>query len=403
MKFRFVVVLLLTFSFNCFSHGQVGRSVSGERAAEVSLDGDPVDLGTGLYYRTYRDLVIEDTIPIEFTRTQRNMDHKVRAFGLGSMTSYDMWIIGDADTWTWVAVVMADGSQERFERSNPGRTMADAIFVDSQTPTVFHDAQITWAGDHWLLKLVNGTEYSLQACNQQSRPGQCAVTEIRNASNDVLRIDRDTRGNITKITSPHGHVVRVLTDADGKIIHVGDDLGHWLVYSYDSLGELIKAMNWRGEVQRFSYDGAMNLSDVHETGPAQGSKPAYDFSLHNDYDLLGRTTHQALSDGHFYDFSYVSGEHARNLSATVTDNFGTTTTKFERGRASEVAFKGKPMGWTIDFVREATTGATLGATLHCANGRTGHIPSEVVNKITRAGGDAERDIFANLCTRTAPK
>jgi len=45
---------------------------------------DPFDVGTGIYYREYEDLFVKDTIPIDFVRTQRNMDPRSRSFGIGA-------------------------------------------------------------------------------------------------------------------------------------------------------------------------------------------------------------------------------------------------------------------------------------------------------------------------------
>jgi YD repeat-containing protein len=393
----FFLVVLVLFVLTAIAFSQVAAPILGRPAGVATFDADPIDLGTGLYYRTYLDLKVDDTIPIEFARTQRNMDPKVRSFGIGGMTSYDMWIIGDGDNFTWVALVMPDGSQERFERTSRGRGYADGVFVDSTTSTEFRDAQITWVENHWSVKLTNGKEYSVQGCNQQSKPGQCAVTEIRRNDN-VLKVYRDSQGNIVRIVSPHGHSVRVKTDSDGKIIYVGDDAGHYIVYSYNSLGELIKAMNWKGDVQRFSYDVAMNISDLEEQSPARGNEPASDFKLHNDYDVFGRTTHQVLSTGATYDVSYVNGEHKKNRSATVKTQSGTTTTSFENGRAVEVLYAGKPVNWKLELHRDPLTGAIQRGGLQCANGRQGAVPVEIVRLVRTFSGDVQREAFSRLCT-----
>jgi len=89
---------------------------------------DPFDVGTGIYYREYEDLFVKDTIPIDFVRTQRNMDPQSRSFGIGGSTSYDMFIIGDVNKFSWVALVLADGGQERYARLSPGTGFADGVF-----------------------------------------------------------------------------------------------------------------------------------------------------------------------------------------------------------------------------------------------------------------------------------
>src|SRR5438067_10655469 len=89
---------------------------------------DPFDVGTGIYYREYEDLFVKDTIPIDFVRSQRNMDPRSRSFGIGGSTSYDMFIVGDVSKFSWVALVLADGGQERYARISPGTEFADGVF-----------------------------------------------------------------------------------------------------------------------------------------------------------------------------------------------------------------------------------------------------------------------------------
>ncbi len=93
---------------------------NGNRVGFGVKAGDPFDVGTGIYYRTYLDLVVADTIPIRFERTQRNQDLRSRSFGIGGSTSYDMFIIGDVERFSWVALVLADGGQIRYARISPG-------------------------------------------------------------------------------------------------------------------------------------------------------------------------------------------------------------------------------------------------------------------------------------------
>jgi hypothetical protein len=92
-------------------HGPV--EFSANRAGFGIKAADPFDVGTGIYYRKYLDLQVEDTIPIRFERTQRNLDLRSRSFGVGGCTPYDMFIIGDVEKFSWVALALADGGQIR--------------------------------------------------------------------------------------------------------------------------------------------------------------------------------------------------------------------------------------------------------------------------------------------------
>src|SRR5947209_14092909 len=50
---------------------------------DMTVDGDPFQTPTGIYFRSYTDFEIADDIPIAFIRTQRNRDPESRAFGRG--------------------------------------------------------------------------------------------------------------------------------------------------------------------------------------------------------------------------------------------------------------------------------------------------------------------------------
>src|SRR5262249_53563825 len=107
---RSVRLVLLT---SCFLLGtvvgvaQVRLAPAPDRSTDKGkvTDGDPFEIATGIYYREYADLYVNDTIPINFVRTQRNKDPRSRAFGIGASTSYDMFIIGDVAKFSWVALV----------------------------------------------------------------------------------------------------------------------------------------------------------------------------------------------------------------------------------------------------------------------------------------------------------
>jgi Domain of unknown function (DUF6531) len=112
MRLRFLPIIPLLIS-SVVAVAQVEQPDNIFKSAHDTIKAaDPFDVGTGIYFREYRDLYIEDTIPIDFVRTQRNMDPRSRSFGVGASTSYDMFIVGDVYKFSWVALVLADGSQD---------------------------------------------------------------------------------------------------------------------------------------------------------------------------------------------------------------------------------------------------------------------------------------------------
>jgi Domain of unknown function (DUF6531) len=153
-------------------HGQV--RTPGEIKPQLSgltvKAADPVDVGTGIYSREYVDLFVKDTLPINFVRTQRNMDPRSRSFGIGGSTSYDMFIVGDVDNFSWVALVLADGSQTRYVRVSPGHGFADGVFENRASPGEFLGSRISWnQRNGWTVALRDGTEYTVQGCDAKKQ------------------------------------------------------------------------------------------------------------------------------------------------------------------------------------------------------------------------------------------
>ncbi len=136
-----IVISTVSVLFAPFAVGQVHLPIelNGNQAGFGISAGDPFDVETGIYYRTYLDLSIDDSIPIRFERTQRNQDTRPRSFGIGASTSYDMFIIGDVNNFSWVALVLADGGQVRYVRISPGTSYSDGVFEDQATPGKFLD------------------------------------------------------------------------------------------------------------------------------------------------------------------------------------------------------------------------------------------------------------------------
>ena len=309
--------------------------------------GDPFDVETGIYYRTYLDLSIDDSIPIRFERTQRNQDTRSRSFGIGASTSYDMFIIGDTERFSWVALVLADGGQIRYARISPGTSYSDGVFEDRETPGKFLGSRISWNVWHsnWTVALKDGTEYTVQGCNANSKAGQCAVTEMRNKAGERLAIKRDGDGNILRITSPHGFFVSVTNDSEGRITRVEDDAKRWVSYEYNSAGALARSQNWRGATQYFKYDAQFNMARVDESGrDAQGP---YRFTIINAFDKQNRFAAQIMDSGGFTSAEYITNQNGKVIEANVGSAEGLSRYFFsESGYEAGQEFKTmKCWGW----------------------------------------------------------
>jgi YD repeat-containing protein len=333
--------------------------LNGNQAGFEVSDGDPFDVETGIYYRTYLDLSIDDSIPIRFERTQRNQDTRSRSFGIGASTSYDMFIIGDTNKFSWVALVMADGGQVRYARISPGTSYSDGVFEDREIPGKFLGSRISWNGSHgnWTVALKDGTEYTVQGCNANSKAGQCAVTEMRNKAGERLTIKRDGDGNILRITSPHGFFVSVTNDSAGRITRIEDDAKRWVTYEYNSAGALAESRNWRGATQDFKYD--VDESGIDAQGP-------YRFTIVNAFDKQNRFAAQIMDSGGFTSAEYITNQNGKVIQANVGSADGLSRYFFSDSgyEAGQEFTPIKGWGWKYELVRDqGNAPATM--TIHC--------------------------------------
>ena len=389
-----------------FSVAQVQRPDNIFKSSQDNITAaDPFDVGTGVYYREYRDLYVKDTIPIDFIRTQRNLDPRSRSFGIGGSTSYDMFIIGDVNKFSWVALVGPNGEQDRYERVSPGTGFADAIFENRTSLNKFFGSRIEWKRTGgWRVSLRDGSEYSIRGCAPNSKPGLCAVSEIKNAQGESLSVERDRGGNILQITSPHGHKVTIEHDSEGRITKAADDTGHWVKYEYDEHGVLKRAVNWRGETQQFRYDDRFNMVFARERTPANKNGPACEVVVKNWFDENNRFAGQNVSNGMFASVSYVTAANGQIREVRLHSDQGFTHFFLnEAGYELREDFvpRGKETKWSLRRVRDPETNGVTDLRLVCGGGSEIKLPLKLDGTLQKS--EFYIPYFTRFCSQVARK
>jgi YD repeat-containing protein len=290
------------------------------------------------------------------------------------MASYDMFIVGDVEKFSWVALVGSNGEQDRYERVSPGTSFANAVFENKTSLNKFFGSRIEWKRTGgWRVSLRDGSEYSIRGCAPNSKPGLCAVTEIKNAQGERLTINRDRDGNILKITSPHGHTVSIQHDSEGRITQAVDDAGHWVKYEYDEHGALKKAVNCSGATQEFRYDASFNMISAREVTPAVDGHPACQVTVRNWFDKKNRFAGQKVSNGIFASVNYTTAPNGKIREVRLhSDQRFTHFYLNEAGYELREDFipRGKGANWSLRRVRDAQTNAVAELRLICAGSET---------------------------------
>src|SRR5204862_3197763 len=101
---------------------------NGPIPCDECKDGDPVDLGTGLFVYEKTDLYVHDVMPLALTRTYRPQDFASRPFGIGSTHPYEMFM-WSARQYREADLILPDGGRVHFERTTPGEAPQTAEFM----------------------------------------------------------------------------------------------------------------------------------------------------------------------------------------------------------------------------------------------------------------------------------
>lgn len=315
--------------------------------------GDPVDCFTGLFLHKRTDLRVNDVIPTSVSRVYRSRDLISRAFGIGTSLSYDMFLIGDTDPWSYQELILPDGGRLHYYRTSPGTWYADAVYTTTSAPGPFFGSVIrynTTIGQGWLLTLKDGTVYTFPEAYQVTS-GQCsAPTAMKDRNGNTLTFTRDSTCNLTTITSPNGRRLSLIYDTSNRVTQATDDIGRTVTYQYDSSGRLESVTDADNETESYTYDAQHRMLTVTDK---RGNT-----MVTNVYDANGRVSQQTYADNTGSTFSYTLNSNSKVTQMDYSD---------ERGIVKRVQFNaaglpititralGEPEQQVTSFVRNATT------------------------------------------------
>ncbi len=314
------------------------------------VDGDPVDLGTGLFVLGKTDLVLPDTIPIVLRRTYRPGDNTSRAFGIGSTHPYEMFL-WSVNNYQETDLILPDGGRIHYVRVSPGTGWTDAVYEHMATPSAFYKSRISWNGSGWDLRLKDGTLYVI--------PEFAPLKSIRDRYGNQVTITRSggVNGNITQITSPNGRWVQFTYDTSNRITQAKDNVGRTVNYTYDAGGRLWRVTDPNGGMTEYTYDGSNQMLTIKD---ARGI-----VYLTNQYDANGRVIRQTQADSSTYQFSYTLDTGGKVTQTDVTNprgNIRRVTFNSDGYTLTNTHALGAPQQSTVTYERQAGTNLYLSMT-----------------------------------------
>lgn len=308
-----------------FTGAMVGTPIGAPGVAPMAgakntQRADPVNLSTGQFIYTKTDLALPDIIPISLTRTYISNDSRSRSFGIGATDSFDIFMVGDTNPYTYQELILPNGARVRFDRISSGTDMNSAVYVSTSAQTAFYGARLsatqdpTLPGD-WKLLLNDGTIYSFPDAMNLTNPPCQSLVGVRDRYGSTIKIDRSpTTCYLSKITSPNGRTITITNDTSGRITGAVDNIGRTVSYTYDAAGRLSTATDAANGVTTYTYDDQNRMLTIKDA-----RQIVY---LTNQYDSSGRVSQQTAADSGTYVFNWTPTANPTQLRFYMTDNSG---------------------------------------------------------------------------------
>lgn len=347
---------------------------SNDMAPDNKCAGDPVDLQTGLFFRRWSDLSVNDTMPLVVDRTANSIPDMGSPFGLGSGTSLRM-TLSSSDGFQTPKIVLSCGEVLQFDLVAGAATwpLVGTVWQHRRTRSAFYGATLqfltdaTPEGAHWVVTMKDGSQiwFDRHVPNHLAR----RIDRFGNTVNYVYN-----GGFLVGMVSPNGRTIGFTYNTKNMISTAFDHTGRTVQYAYRSIGEgldihgsvLTSVTYPDGTSEHYTYSkvtkGGANLETwmIESIVDRRGNT-----AVKNEFDEFGSIVlKQTYADGSTTTFDYERVD-GRIQAATVTDGEGNKErTEFDpvsRYPSSEVRAYGTENAQTTTYNRNAA-GLLLGVT-----------------------------------------
>lgn len=223
-----------------------------------------VDGGTGVYHRKDDDLALGGTAPFVLQRTYRSGDPVSRSFGVGATHNGERYLRGTPEDLRWAELILEDSMRIRFERTSPGRGVANARFEHTERTTEYAGARLAWVGSFWGMWLQNGTVMIFSPCSPKSASA-CSIIRMRDSGNHWTHFRRDGRGILREIAAGDATIALEYDQAD-RITRARASTGQFVTYRYDKGGRLTRVATSDEVVRSYTYGVSGEMVTVDEPG-----------------------------------------------------------------------------------------------------------------------------------------
>jgi RHS repeat-associated protein len=304
-------------------------------------DGDPVDLGTGLFQYKKTDLYEPDVIPIELTRVYRQSDPIARDFGVGTWHQYDMFVGStDSNNCSYYDLYLPGFTRIHYTRYSNGVACGAngspvPVFTCNTCPGEWFGSTLFlsgfYGGSYWEIFRRDGYSFVFPSGNVPNGTIQTlGLIAIVDPNGNALNIFRDQNSYITSIVSPNRRYINFSYDAHYNLTQVQDGFGRTVQYSYDANNCLTQVTDANGGVWKYGYQAGYNGPCFMTTI----TNPRNITYLTNTYDSNARVIQQVHADGGTYKFNYITDPLSNVIETDMTD---------PRGNIRKVTFNQPPI------------------------------------------------------------
>ena len=253
---------------------------------------------------------------INFWRSYRPHDDRIRAFGMGHTDSFDIFPVGDSQTFSYMELVLPTGGSIHFDRTSSGTGYTDAKYrARTYIGSPFSRSTMEWKDSGWDLHTQDGWTYRFPSSGPGRTWQQSALIGIRSDSGQTFTIARSNSGDLQKIVAPDGTTIEFVCDARHRIISATSSAGRTLHYEYDDAGHLIHVHDSDTGDEYYEYDKVNQMTRVLDGQ----HRPL----LVNDYGYVGELRSQTLADGSkmVYESGYDDQRRLEEFKATLPNGY----------------------------------------------------------------------------------
>jgi YD repeat-containing protein len=272
--------------------------------------------GVPLFVMSRADFSFQGQPSFSFLRKYRPQDDTSRPFGIGATDSFDIFPVGDSQTFSWVELILASGERVHFARTSSGTGFANAEYRASNfLGSPFSLSSLAWNGNGWDLETRDGWTYKFPSSGPERTWQQCALTGMRSASGKAFSIQRNNTSDLQEVRAPDGESINFTYDAMHRITSGKETSGHAIEYEYDAAGRLVHVRDSQSGEEFYEYDPANRLTAVRDA--------RHHPLLVNTYGYLGEIRSQTMADGEklLYESGYDQDHRLTMLKMTLPNGY----------------------------------------------------------------------------------